>query len=213
MFRLTSLGRLRCLLVWLLATAAAALATAWVAPDLRTDHLARASFDRVVVWLAAVAVVGCSLWAWAAVSVVVGQALVGQPGRHAAAVPSWLRTAVLLACGLAVVGAGGTAHADEETARARADDQPALAGLPSPDRVVGTTPPPPVTRTARVHIVQSGDTLWDIAATDLGGRSDGDRITAHWHRIHELNRAVIGADPDLIHPGQPLRLPARALDR
>ena len=213
MFRLTSVGRLRCLLVWLLGTAAAALAIAWAAPDLRTDGLARASFDGVVVWLAAVALTGCSTWAWAATSIVVGQALVGRPARNARAVPRWLRTAVLVACGLAVVGAGGTAHADEETARARADDRAVLAGLPSPDRVVGRTPPAPETRTARIHIVQSGDTLWDIAATELGGRSDGDRITAHWRRIHALNRAVIGADPDLIHPGQPLRLPAQVLDR
>jgi nucleoid-associated protein YgaU len=206
MFRTTSVGRLRCLLVWLLATAAAALTIAWVAPDLGTDGLARASFDRAVVWLAAVALAGCSLWAWVAVSIVVGQALVGRPGRSAPAVPRWLRTAVLVACGLAVVGAGSTAHADDETAQARADHPPILAGLPSPDRVVGSTPPVPETRTARIHIVQPGDTLWDIAATTLGSG-------AEWRRIHALNRALIGADPDLIHPGQPLRVPAPALDR
>ncbi len=213
MFRLTSVGRFRCLLVWLLATAAATLTTAWVAPDLRTDGVAEASFDRVMVWLAAVAVAGCSVWAWVATSIVVGQALVGRPPDHAPAVPRWLRTAVMVACGLAVVGAGGTAHADEETARARADHPRVLAGLPSPDRVVGSIPPAPETRTARIHIVQSGDTLWDIAATDLRVGSDGGRITAHWHRIHTLNRAVIGADPDLIHPGQQLRLPAQDFDR
>ena len=33
------------------------------------------------------------------------------------------------------------------------------------------------------------------------------RVTACWHRIHELNRDVIGDDPDLIQPGQRLRLP------
>ncbi len=213
MFRLTSAGTVRCLLVWLLATAAAAVTTAWVAPDLRIDGLAEASFDRVVVRLAAVALAGCSLWAWAATSIVVGQVLVGRPSGNPAAVPRWLRTAVLVASGLAVVGAAGTAHADEETARARADHPRVLAGLPSPDRVVGSMPPAPETRTARIHIVQSGDTLWDIAATDLGARSDGGRITTHWHRIHALNRAVVGADPDLIHPGQELRMPAQELDR
>jgi nucleoid-associated protein YgaU len=213
MYRLTSVGRLRCLLVWLLATTTAALAIAWVAPDLRTDGLGLASFDRVVVWVAAVALAGCSLWAWVATTIVVGQALVDRPIRNAPVVPRWLRTAVLVACGLAVVGAGGTAHADEETARARADHRHTLAGLPSPDRVVGSTRPAPETRTARIHIVQLGDTLWDIAAADLGGLSDSGRITAHWQRIHALNRTVIGADPDLILPGQPLRLPAQVLDR
>ena len=32
-------------------------------------------------------------------------------------------------------------------------------------------------------------------------------ITACWQRIHRLNRAVIGPDPDLILPTQRLRLP------
>lgn len=213
MFRLTSVGRLRCLLVWLVATAVAAVTAAWAAPDLRTDSLDQASFERLVVWLAAVALTGCSLWGWVATTVVVGQALVGRPAQDAPAVPRWLRTAVLMACGLAVVGAGGTAHADEETARARADHPKVLAGLPSPDRVIGSMRPAPETRTARIHIVQSGDTLWDIAATDLGGAADSGRITTHWHRIHTLNRTVIGADPDLIHPGQELRIPRQELDR
>ena len=213
MFRWTTLGHLRCLLVWLVATITAALAVAWVAPDLRTDGLGQARFDRLVVWLAAVAIAGCSVWAWLATTIVVGQALAGRSARHALVVPRWLRAGVLVACGLAVVGAGSTAHADEETARARANDRHVLSGLPSPDRVVGSTRRAPGTRTARIHIVQAGDTLWDIAEADLGGHPHTGLITAHWRRIHALNRTVIGADPDLIHPGQPLRLPAQVSDR
>ena len=49
--------------------------------------------------------------------------------------------------------------------------------------------------------VRPGDTLWDLAADHLGS---GDR----WPAIYALNRAVIGADPDLIQPAQRLRLPA-----
>ena len=113
---------------------------------------------------------------------------------------------MLVACGLAVVGAGGAAQADEDTGRATADHRQVLAGLPSPDRVVGSVPPAPATRTSPTHVVRPGDTLWDIAEAELGGG-------AQWQRIHALNRAVIGADPDLIHPGQELRLPTQELDR
>ncbi|MFB7663628.1 transglycosylase family protein [Kitasatospora sp. NPDC056138] len=48
--------------------------------------------------------------------------------------------------------------------------------------------------------VQEGDTLSDIAES----RS----IPGGWQAIYELNRATIGEDPDLLLPGQVLRLPA-----
>ena len=57
--------------------------------------------------------------------------------------------------------------------------------------------PAPVLNT---YMVVSGDTLWDIAGTHLG---DPNR----WPEIYALNAAVIGADPDLIYPGQVLVLP------
>jgi nucleoid-associated protein YgaU len=125
-------------------------------------------------------------------------------------VPGWLRNAVLVACGLAVVGAGGAAHAHDPRGDDGARiDREVLAGLPPPERVLGALrplPAPPVTPD-RVHVVRAGDTLWDIAAADLGDRADGALITTHWHRIYRLNREAIGADPDLIDPGQELRMP------
>jgi len=48
-------------------------------------------------------------------------------------------------------------------------------------------------------VVQSGDTLSDIAQQQLG-RADS------WPDIFELNRALI-SDPDKIVPGQVLALP------
>jgi len=58
----------------------------------------------------------------------------------------------------------------------------------------------------RTHTVKSGDTLWDIASAAL--RSDDPRrIARYWPRIHRANRETIGADPNLIRPGQILRLP------
>lgn len=57
-----------------------------------------------------------------------------------------------------------------------------------------------------VH-VQPGDCLWSIAASQLGPHATDPDIDGHWRRIYALNREVIGSDPDLIYPGQTLRLP------
>jgi len=64
---------------------------------------------------------------------------------------------------------------------------------------------------AKVHIVQPGDTLWDIAASNLprAQRTNGP-IAAYWQRIYEANRDTIGADPDRIYPGATLTIPAPA---
>ncbi len=99
---------------------------------------------------------------------------------------------------------------------------PAMAAPPpAPIRVLPDPAPSDPTRTApaptqtasteRVHVVVPGDTLWDIAAAALATR-DGSRPTAHriaryWPVVYAANREVIGDDPDLIHPGQRLRIP------
>jgi nucleoid-associated protein YgaU len=56
------------------------------------------------------------------------------------------------------------------------------------------------------HAVLPGDTLWSIAAERLG-TDDVRRIARYWPRIHRANREVIGANPDLLRPGQVLELP------
>lgn len=56
----------------------------------------------------------------------------------------------------------------------------------------------PAPTAARAYTVQPGDTLSDIAAR-LG--------IADWRRLYEVNRGVIGPDPNLIRPGQVLALP------
>lgn len=62
----------------------------------------------------------------------------------------------------------------------------------------------------RSHVVQDGDTLWDIAQEQLG-TSDLRRIARQWPRIHRVNRRIIGPDPNLILPGQVLELPEEQL--
>lgn len=54
---------------------------------------------------------------------------------------------------------------------------------------------------AAVYTVRPGDCLWRIAA-----RSEGYGDGRLWKRIHEANRDRI-RDPDLIYPGQEIRIP------
>lgn len=52
------------------------------------------------------------------------------------------------------------------------------------------------------YVVVPGDTLWRIAI--IHGVSGG------WSRLYEVNRAVVGVNPNTIHPGQTLLLPDAA---
>lgn len=67
-------------------------------------------------------------------------------------------------------------------------------------------PAPPAIAT---YTVKRGDSLWRIAQLH-GAATDAETADA-WPRWYELNRDVIGADPDLIHPGQVLVIPASSL--
>lgn len=53
----------------------------------------------------------------------------------------------------------------------------------------------------KTHTVDKGESLWAIAENELG---DGKR----WKEIYEANKDVIGDNPDLIKPGQELKLPS-----
>jgi nucleoid-associated protein YgaU len=54
---------------------------------------------------------------------------------------------------------------------------------------------------ANTYTVKKGDTLSAIAQREYGDANE-------WRRIYESNRDKID-DPDLIHPGQQLTLPAK----
>ncbi len=51
------------------------------------------------------------------------------------------------------------------------------------------------------YTVKAGDTLWAIAKKFLGNGS-------RYPEIYDLNKAIIGPDPNLIHPGQVFAIPA-----
>ncbi|WP_371407554.1 hypothetical protein OHA10_18910 [Kribbella sp. NBC_00662] len=56
-------------------------------------------------------------------------------------------------------------------------------------------------------VVRGGDSLWGLAARELGAGASDEAIAARWPQWYAANRQVIGDDPDLILPGQVLRVP------
>jgi nucleoid-associated protein YgaU len=110
---------------------------------------------------------------------------------------------------------------------ASASVSPAVTDLPDPGWTPAPPPPPPpppTTRPGDVSLVSSagtpgaaaeehvvvrrGDTLWAITARHLGPDADAAEIAREWPRWYAANRALIGADPDLLQPGQRLTPPS-----
>lgn len=72
-----------------------------------------------------------------------------------------------------------------------------------------TTPAGPNARSVQV---KPGDSLWQIAQESLPIDSTRAEIANLWHQIYALNKDAIGPDPNLIHTGTTLELPAASLD-
>lgn len=83
-------------------------------------------------------------------------------------------------------------------------DRPAVAPSRDPSRGVGLVTSAPTRTLVTVH---SGDSLWRIAARTLPRDSSAAAIERAWHAWYRTNRSVIGADPDLLQPGQQLTPP------
>lgn len=58
-----------------------------------------------------------------------------------------------------------------------------------------------------VVVVEAGDSLWSISEELLGSKANPARVENLVERTHALNLETIGADPDLLLPGQRLLLP------
>ncbi|SPT53340.1 Uncharacterised protein [Actinomyces bovis] len=76
--------------------------------------------------------------------------------------------------------------------------------LPS-QQAGGATPAGP--GQGKQHTVRPGESLWEITAAHLGLAKDSPEVAKFWPQLYETNRATIGADPELIHPGNTLSLP------
>jgi hypothetical protein len=124
--------------------------------------------------------------------------------------PPLCRRVVTLACGAVVLTApvAASASAAGTVAPCRPSCGPSL--LPAPYRPVPRGPtagagdggPDSVT-------VRPGDTLWTVAAQHLPGPVTNADTAAAWPLWFRTNRARLGPDPHLIHPGTRLRVPPR----
>ncbi len=133
-------------------------------------------------------------WAWLQGLAAVLDAWRGAP----APAGHGLRRFVLAACGVALAGSlAAPAYATPD--RSGPD---LLSGLPLPDRAQGPAHP-----AARSVVVRSGDSLWRLAEHEVRTRATDRQVSEGWHAIYRRNRGVIGPDPDLIHPGQVLKIP------
>lgn len=222
-----SLGR--CLLVWATVSSAALGLLTYLARDLSqvwsvltgADH-GTISFDTLLTLMAAVALAGCAAWFWLVSSVVVIEAASGSapPLGRGIPCPAYLRRLLLGCCGAALVG-GLSAPAmavpvDIDSGRT------VVSGLPLPDRATSDQvrePAPALAVPRQPHHsrphdgpdttvrVEPGDSLWRIAERHLPAAVSDAAIDERWQRLYAANRDVIGANPDLIHPGLRLELP------
>jgi nucleoid-associated protein YgaU len=184
----------------------------------------------------ACAILGVAGYSWIVLVFVVslGERLGGRLGRLSrgcagVVAPAAWRHSVRLACGAAVVAvpvvgvvapqasAGSSASVPHRHANisslsgSNKHSAIRLDGLPMPDRptaeaVDALVMPRPV-------VVRQGDTLWQIAARQLGFRAGEAEIAAEWPRWYAANRSVIGDDPGLIIPGTLLHAPKNASRR
>jgi hypothetical protein len=206
---------IRCLAVLLVVTVGAAAlldrflpALLALAATVRSGDLATDPFDQMLVEVARLALAGCAVWLWSATVVVATDACRGRTAARRG-VPDVVRRVVLVVCGVALAGGLATPAQAEERRTGQRREVQLVEGLPLPERAV--SPDHRRNRTGRpeldVVLVRPGDTLWELARADLAPGADDRAVAARVQQIYRANRAVIGADPDLIRPDQRLRMP------
>jgi glyoxylase-like metal-dependent hydrolase (beta-lactamase superfamily II) len=185
-------SRPRCLAVATGLTAALWGAAAVLVRMLAARQPATPGEDLVRLCLGALAV--AAGWAWLQAIAGVSDAWRGVPpgGGHGP------RRVALAACGVALAAALA-APAQAGTDGPRSDP---LSGLPLPERAEGPAHP----RQHLVVVVRTGDTLWALAERRLPTPATDRQVSAAWQAAYRRNRGVIGPDPDLILPGQVLKI-------
>lgn len=77
---------------------------------------------------------------------------------------------------------------------------------------LGTSPPTGAEPSRSTHVVDVGESLWSITAAALGAQAGDAAVAAAWPSLYRANAETLGGDPDLIHPGTALILPADLTD-
>lgn len=94
---------------------------------------------------------------------------------------------------------------DQETTK------PGLPGIYLPQKPVPSpyiaTPNPDRSPEEPTFVVQTGDSLWDIAHQELGSESTLPQIDLRWRQWWQHNIDVIGKDPHVLSPGTVLKAP------
>ena len=78
--------------------------------------------------------------------------------------------------------------------------RPDFSNVESGSSSTAPSPTPAATPAVKTYTVQKGDSLSKIAKHEYGNAND-------WRKIYEANRDII-KNPDLIHPGQVLKIPS-----
>lgn len=193
---------------WLRAPRQWVAAAGW---DLAATHLAAAALWCALVWL------GVGLAAALAAS------LPGAVGSAATAVARVALPRIALRVVAGTIGAGTVlaptaAHAaDPPPVMPMSTPTPAVAAptLPGLGTVIGSPAPapgrPPAAQPSpdagSTVVVRPGDSLWSIAVAALPAGAPQHRIAFAVAECYRANTAVIGSDPDLLRPGQIIRLP------
>lgn len=218
----------RCTAIWLITTLLL-LTIGWLAlgniddarTSLRAETLPGQSFETLFLWLCSALLIASCIWLWLTTTVVVSAIARGQLGTRVRGCPEFVRRGLLAACGVAIAGSFALpAHASpglgDDATHPSSAVSPQVVGLPLPDRTADGTaavhlPVTPVSSatvdTTPVVTVREGDTLWALAADTLDRGASPAAIAERVEQLHQLNRDVVGSDPDRIYPGQELRLP------
>ncbi|MDR7086233.1 hypothetical protein J2X11_001072 [Aeromicrobium panaciterrae] len=177
------------------ALAALAAASVWLlAPDLGATAMAATGPDFPNALIAIASLVQFTLASWVLVVIGVGSS---SSRLTRAITPALMRRALFAGA----AGALALTPVNAERVTSPADHQ--LDGLRLPDRPVTSAPSHPSV------VVRPGDTLWTIAARSLPPEATNSVIATACARWYVTNRAVIGDDPNLIHPLQRLTPPAK----
>lgn len=226
---------LRCTTAWTVVSLGCAGLVRYAAADvaaLGRSGTWEAGFDATLVPLCSTVVALCAAWFWCVTTVTTAEVLralrSGAGPAELGARGGVARRIALVLCGAAVATQLAAPATASGQAGDRPDGPPSLTGLAVPDRAVsgevprsrdrarplarpgfhdGTRAARPA-RAAHGVIVHPGDSLWSLAEDELGADADVSDLVDHWHLTYATNRHVVGADPDLIHPGQRLVLPA-----